>query len=99
MPFQSEIRPSQVNDLLEKVQNKNYGKYLLKISIEKARAFQGRSINFDFPVTAIVGINGGGKTTVLGAAACAYKTVKPSLFLQKVVDLIQVCRTGNLSMS
>jgi AAA domain len=81
--FQSEIRPSQVNDLLEKVQNKNYGKYLLKISIEKARTFQGKSITFDFPVTAIVGINGGGKTTVLGAAACAYKTVKPSLFFAK----------------
>ena len=83
MPFQSEIRPSQVNDLLEKVQSKNYGKYLLKISIEKARAFQGKSISFDFPVTAIVGVNGGGKTTVLGAAACAYKTVKPSLFFAK----------------
>jgi AAA15 family ATPase/GTPase len=81
--FQSEIRPSQVNDLLEKVQNKNYGKYLLKISLEKARAFQSKSITFDFPVTAIVGINGGGKTTVLGAAACAYKTVKPSLFFAK----------------
>ncbi|NJN57787.1 MAG: AAA family ATPase [Leptolyngbyaceae cyanobacterium SL_5_9] len=83
MPFQSEIRPSQVNDLLEKVQNKNYGKYLIKISIEKARAFQGKSISFDFPITAIVGVNGGGKTTVLGAAACAYKTVKPSLFFAK----------------
>ena len=83
MAFQSEIRPSQVNDLLEKAQNKNYGQYLLKISIEKARAFQGKSINFDFPVTAVVGINGGGKTTVLGAAACAYKTVKPSLFFAK----------------
>ena len=83
MPFQSEIRPSQINDLLEKVQNKNYGKYLLKISIEKARAFKEKSITFDFPVTAIVGVNGGGKTTVLGAAACAYKTVKPSLFFAK----------------
>jgi len=83
MPFQSEIRPSQVNDLLEKVQSKNYGKYLLKISIGKARAFQGKSITFDFPVTAIVGVNGGGKTTVLGAAACAYKSVKPSLFFAK----------------
>jgi predicted ATPase len=81
--FQSEIRPSQVNDLIEKVQNKNYGKYLLKISIGRARAFQGKSISFDFPVTAIVGVNGGGKTTVLGAAACAYKTVKPSLFFAK----------------
>lgn len=83
MPFQSEIRDSQVNDLFEKVQKKSYGKYLLKISIEKARGYEGKSITFDFPVTAIVGVNGGGKTTVLGAAACAYKTVKPSLFFAK----------------
>jgi predicted ATPase len=83
MVFQSEIRPSDINALIEKVQNKNYGEYLLKISIEKARAFEGKSISFDFPVTAIVGANGGGKTTVLGAAACAYKTVKPSLFFAK----------------
>lgn len=83
MPFQSEIRDSEVKELLKKVQQKNYGKYLLKISIEKARAFKEKSITFDFPVTAIVGVNGGGKTTVLGAAACAYKTVKPSLFFAK----------------
>jgi len=83
VPFQSEIRDSEVKELLKKVQEKNYGKYLLKISIEKARAFKEKSITFDFPVTAIVGVNGGGKTTVLGAAACAYKTVKPSLFFAK----------------
>ena len=83
MEFKSEIRPSKVNDLLEKVKKRNYGKYLLKISLEKARAFKEKSITFDFPVTAIVGVNGGGKTTVLGAAACAYKTVKPSLFFAK----------------
>jgi len=83
VPFQSEIRDSEVKELLKKVQQKNYGKYLLKISIEKARAFKEKSITFDFPVTAIVGVNGGGKTTVLGAAACAYKTVKPSLFFAK----------------
>ncbi|MEG3955407.1 AAA family ATPase [Microcoleus sp. herbarium2] len=83
MEFKSEIRKSQVKQLLEKVQKKTYDKYLLKMSIEKARGFQGKSITFDFPVTAIVGVNGGGKTTVLGAAACAYKTVKPSLFFAK----------------
>lgn len=83
VPFQSEIRPSQLNELLEKVQSKNYGKYLLKVTVDKARSFQGKSIVFDFPVTALVGINGGGKTTILGAAACAYKTVKPSLFFAK----------------
>ena len=78
MTFQSEIRPSQINDLIEKVQNKNYGEYLLKISIEKARAFEGKSISFDFPVTAVVGANGGGQTTVLGAAACAYSLSRAS---------------------
>ena len=35
MAFQSEIRPSQINSLLEKVESKNYGKYLLKITIDK----------------------------------------------------------------
>jgi predicted ATPase len=83
MDFQSEIRTSVINELVEKVNNRNYGKYLLKISLVKARAFKDKSIVFDFPVTAIVGPNGGGKTTVLGAAACAYRTVKPSLYFSK----------------
>jgi predicted ATP-binding protein involved in virulence len=69
--------------LLEKVSNRSYGKYLLKISLARARAFTDKAISFDFPVTALVGPNGGGKTTVLGAAACAYKTVKPSLYFSK----------------
>lgn len=83
MTYQSEIRTSCINQLLEKVANRNYGKYLLKISIARARAFSEKAISFDFPVTALVGPNGGGKTTVLGAAACAYKTVKPSLYFSK----------------
>ena len=83
MAFQSEIRTSLINELLEKVANRGYGKYLAKISLVKARAFRDKSIVFDFPVTAIVGPNGGGKTTVLGAAACAYRTVKPSLYFSK----------------
>lgn len=83
MPFDSEIRTSQITQLSEKVQNKNYDKYLLKIFIEKARGFEKRPISFDFPVTAIVGVNGGGKTTVLGAAACAYLAIRPRLFFAK----------------
>jgi predicted ATPase len=83
LTYQSEIRRSAINDLLEKVSSKGYGKYLLKISIAKARGFKDKIISFDFPVTALVGPNGGGKTTVLGAAGCAYKTVKPSLYFSK----------------
>jgi hypothetical protein len=40
-------------------------------------------VTFDFPVTALVGPNGGGKSTVLGAAACAYKSIKPGMFFPK----------------
>ncbi|WP_368641737.1 AAA family ATPase [Castellaniella ginsengisoli] len=83
MNFQSEIRQSEISQLTEKVQSRNYGSYLLKIRIDKARAFSDKSITFDFPVTAIVGPNGGGKTTILGAAAIAYSAVKPSRFFAK----------------
>lgn len=81
--FQGEIRTGQINELLEKVQSRNYGEYLLKLTIDKARSFREETITFDFPVTALVGPNGGGKTTVIGAAACAYGTIKPSLFFAK----------------
>jgi predicted ATPase len=95
--FQSEIRDSQINELLEKVQNRNYGKYLLSIAIDKARTFQGKTINFDFPVTAIVGVNGGGKTTIMGAAACAYKTVKPRLFKERGSPVVMGISFANIS--
>ena len=81
--FQSEIRQSQINDLFEKVRNKNYGQYLLKIVIEKARSITDKTIEFKFPVTAIVGPNGGGKTTIAGSAAILYKSIAPSLFFAK----------------
>ena len=72
--YTSEIRESQIRSLLEKVKKQSYGQYLLAIRLEKARIFQGAHIRFDFPVTAIIGPNGGGKTTILGAAACAYRS-------------------------
>ena len=83
MTFQSEIRDSQINQLIEKVSKRSYGQYLVKIELTKARGFKNKSISFDFPVTALIGPNGGGKTTVLGATACAYKEVKPSRFFAK----------------
>jgi ABC-type multidrug transport system ATPase subunit len=74
---QSQIRESQVRDLLEKVRKRSYGSYLRSLFLKKIRHFEGATINFDFPVTALVGPNGAGKSTVLGAAACAYKTASP----------------------
>lgn len=81
--FQSEIRPTQVNALLDKVSKHNYGKYLYKVYLSKVRSFTGQRIKFDFPVTALIGPNGGGKTTILGAAACIYKEIRPRQFFAR----------------
>ena len=49
----------------------------------KTRSFENQEISFEFPVTAVIGTNGGGKSTVMGAAAIAYKSVKPGEFFPK----------------
>jgi ABC-type branched-subunit amino acid transport system ATPase component len=82
-PYQSEIRDSQIRDLSNKVKGQNYGSYLKTIRLVKVRAFDNEIVNFDFPVTAIIGTNGGGKSTILGAAAIAYKSIKPAIFSPK----------------
>ena len=79
----SEIRPSQLVALAERVHKSNYQTYIRTVRLNKVRGFNGAQVNFDFPVTALVGPNGGGKSTVLGAAACAYKSIKPSTFFPK----------------
>jgi energy-coupling factor transporter ATP-binding protein EcfA2 len=79
----SEIRDSKINALLEKAASRNYGQYLPKMTIKKVRGFSDQPVSFDFPVTAIIGPNGGGKTTVLGAAACAYKAISPRRYFAK----------------
>lgn len=79
----SEIRDSTINKLLEKAANRNYGQYLSKITLRHVRGFSNEPVSFDFPVTAVIGPNGGGKTTILGAAGCAYKLVAPRRFFAK----------------
>ena len=81
--YQGEIRPSTIDRLFEKVRNQSYGKYLLRMTLQNARGFGEQSLQFDFPVTALIGPNGGGKTTVLGAAAIAYGAIKPRRFFAK----------------
>ncbi|QOV22416.1 ATP-dependent nuclease [Anabaenopsis elenkinii] len=48
-------------------------KFLDSVSIDGLRGWNGQSIHFAFPVTAIVGENGTGKSTFLKASACAYE--------------------------
>jgi predicted ATPase len=81
--FKSEIRDSTINALLERAANRNYGRYLAKLILKQVRGFTNEPVSFDFPVTALIGPNGGGKTTILGAAGCAYKSVSPKRFFAK----------------
>lgn len=81
--YKSEIRDSTINGLIEKAAKRNYGRYLAKLILKKVRGFSNEPVSFDFPVTAVIGPNGGGKTTILGAAGCAYKSVAPKRFFAK----------------
>lgn len=81
--YKSEIRYQTIVSLLDKVKKHNYGKYLLKVNIHKIRGFENKDISFEFPVTALIGPNGSGKSSILGAAGCAYKSIKPSMFFPK----------------
>ena len=81
--YRSEVRDSTIRELIQKVKSQNFGKYLQRIRLNKIRAFQDQVVSFDFPVTALIGTNGGGKSTVLGAAAIANKAIRPALFFPK----------------
>ncbi|MCB9184333.1 MAG: AAA family ATPase, partial [Flavobacteriales bacterium] len=83
MTYKSEVRDSVKQALADKVATQNYGKYLRRLSLKKVRGFSDQPVAFDFPVTAIVGPNGGGKTTILGAAGILYKSVGPQQFFAK----------------
>ncbi|WP_316185956.1 MULTISPECIES: ATP-dependent nuclease [unclassified Bradyrhizobium] len=78
-----DVRQSDIEGLEEKVKKLSYEKYLPSLRLSNVRSFINQTINFDFPVTAIIGTNGGGKSTILGAAALAYKDVKPGDFFPK----------------
>ena len=48
MEYRSEIRDSQINDLLDKVSRGNYGQYLSSINIIKARAINEQAVFLTF---------------------------------------------------
>lgn len=63
--------------LLERWESNSYGKPALKkMDINGLRGLHNFSIKFNYPVVAIAGENGTGKSTILGCVACAYHSVE-----------------------
>src|ERR1700738_1505482 len=77
------VAPSTVKALATRVTKRNYQQYLLEVRLRNVLAFGEQKITLAFPVTAVIGTNGGGKSTILGAAALAYKSVRPGDFFPK----------------
>jgi len=75
MPLAKEIR------LLESRWKSNQGwpKRLEWIEIRNIRGWVGQRIEFPFPITALVGENGAGKSTILQAIAASYKAPKAAV--------------------
>jgi len=68
--------------LLERWESNTYGKPALrKVDINGLRGLKDFSIEFSYPVVAIAGENGTGKSTILGCVACAYHSVKKTINL------------------
>lgn len=70
-----------INDEMRRLDKKWRGrngwpKRLEWLGIHGMRGWHGARVKFDFPIVAVIGENGSGKSTVLQAAACAYQIDK-----------------------
>lgn len=80
------MKSHQIQKIREQYQAGQWPKLLEMLEVDGLRGFTGQAVNFNFPVVAVVGENGSGKSTVLKVAACAYEneategTYYPSTF-------------------
>lgn len=65
---------SEIHKLREQMQADLWPKFINSIEIDGLRGWSGQSVQFKFPVVAVVGENGTGKTTLLKSLACCYET-------------------------
>jgi len=82
------MNQGEINKLREQMQADSWPKFLNNVEIDGLRGWSGQSVQFRFPVVAVVGENGTGKTTLLKSLACCYEsedigdTYYPSDFFQ-----------------
>ena len=73
--YHADMIERRFRDLWERLQGKkpHLAHFLAEIHLEGIRGIDDVRIKFDYPVSVIAGGNASGKSTVLFAAACAYK--------------------------
>lgn len=87
----------EINAIRNQFQAGLWPQFLQMVSITGLRSWTGQSVEFNYPVVAVVGENGSGKSTLLKVAASAYdhpdnnsKRFYPSaFFVETVWDKIQ----------
>ncbi|MDO9414696.1 ATP-dependent nuclease [Pararhizobium sp.] len=77
------LSPNELVNELERVRTNNYRQFVKRVRLKNVRGFHDETVEFKAPVTALVGTNGGGKSTILGAAALSYKNMRPGQFFPK----------------
>lgn len=73
---------SQIWDQL-RGQRSTRSDFLEEVSITKLRGIQSLTVTFPYPVSVLAGPNGCGKSTVLFAAACAYRRPKAVIEIER----------------
>lgn len=63
---------AEIGRIRDQFQGGQWPQFLEKVDINGLRGWKGQAVQFKFPVVAIVGENGAGKSTVLKVAAAAY---------------------------
>lgn len=101
----------EIQRIREQFQNGLWPQYLERVDIKGLRGWTGQAVHFKFPVSAIVGENGSGKSTILKVAASAYERTKdtgyyPSDFFLDThwdtlsnIELGYTIKTGDISTS
>lgn len=77
------LSPNDIQKEIERVRSNKYSQFIKKVRLKNVRGFADEFVEFKTPVTALVGTNGGGKSTILGAAALAYTNIRPGQFFPK----------------
>jgi predicted ATPase len=87
---------AEVSTIRKQFQEGQWPQFLQTVSIDGLRGWTGQSVEFNFPVVAIVGENGSGKSTLLKAATCVYdqedkdkKLYPSSLFVETHWDKVK----------